>query len=191
LSEPVFFGRYAASPHSTQHHYNYFRDYDPRLGRYFQSDPIGLGGGSNSFLYVKGSPLSLIDRLGLEPGSSEQRGYPPLQRIHPDAALMNNPSYSYWSKQSTEAIISSLKPGTEEPLRVADDGRVFNGNTRTLILEERGFDINSLTRTRYNPTMPNGLFCGAMLFGTFVDAYLNSKCENDPMCKCSKDPFCT
>src|SRR3954452_6121786 len=77
-------------------HYNYFRDYDPRLGRYFQSDPIGLGGGSNSFLYVKGSPLSLIDRLGLEPGSSEQRGYPPLQRIHPDAALMNNPSYSYW-----------------------------------------------------------------------------------------------
>ncbi|SFZ74152.1 RHS repeat domain-containing protein [Chitinimonas taiwanensis] len=29
----------------TGHHYNYFRDYDPAVGRYVQSDPIGLAGG--------------------------------------------------------------------------------------------------------------------------------------------------
>ena len=29
---------------ATHLHYNYFRDYDPRLGRYIESDPIGLGG---------------------------------------------------------------------------------------------------------------------------------------------------
>jgi RHS repeat-associated protein len=27
---------------ATYLHYNYFRDYDPRLGRYIESDPIGL-----------------------------------------------------------------------------------------------------------------------------------------------------
>jgi RHS repeat-associated protein len=47
-------------------HYNYFRDYDPTIGRYVQSDPIGLNGGSmTTYGYVNGSPLMYTDRLGL------------------------------------------------------------------------------------------------------------------------------
>jgi len=47
-------------------HYNYFRDYDPVTSRYVESDPIGLAGGLNSYLYVDGNPLAVSDPLGLQ-----------------------------------------------------------------------------------------------------------------------------
>jgi RHS repeat-associated protein len=46
-------------------HYNYFRDYEPETGRYVESDPIGLGGGVSTFLYVTANPVLLVDPLGL------------------------------------------------------------------------------------------------------------------------------
>ena len=54
----------------TNLHYNYFRDYDPQVGRYVESDPIGLDGGINTYDYVNGRPFAYYDRFGLAPGDN-------------------------------------------------------------------------------------------------------------------------
>lgn len=45
-------------------HYNYYRDYDPQLGRYIESDPIGLHGGPNTYGYAGANPLINVDPDG-------------------------------------------------------------------------------------------------------------------------------
>ncbi|WKB53297.1 RHS repeat-associated core domain-containing protein [Eleftheria terrae] len=45
-------------------HYNRFRFYSPKLGRYLQSDPIGQSGGLNLYAYTA-NPLTQVDVFGL------------------------------------------------------------------------------------------------------------------------------
>ena len=51
-------------------HYNYFRDYDPAVGRYDESDPTGLRDGVNTYGYVHARPTMEGDPFGLGRGAA-------------------------------------------------------------------------------------------------------------------------
>jgi len=58
--------------------YNYYRDYDPSLGLYIQSDLIGLRGGMNTYGYVYQNPVNKVDPYGLfvlNPASGAGAGF--------------------------------------------------------------------------------------------------------------------
>ena len=65
--------------------YNWNRDYNPALGRYVQSDPIGLGGGINTYVYSNASPILQFDFFGLTGGIGTAAG----GAIAPRAPVVN------------------------------------------------------------------------------------------------------
>jgi RHS repeat-associated protein len=52
-------------PETGLYHYK-ARAYNPELGRFMQTDPIGVNGGMNIYAYVGGDPVNLVDPLGLD-----------------------------------------------------------------------------------------------------------------------------
>jgi len=69
IVSPSSYGRIGFPGQVQQHadlYYNYYRDYDPTLGRYVQADPVGLDGDNNAYLYADANPLLNTDPAGLE-----------------------------------------------------------------------------------------------------------------------------
>ncbi len=65
-------------------HYNYHRYFDPSTGRYSRSDPIGLAGGINPYLYANANPLRFVDPYGLFEG--------PVPGVQPQVAPAPSPT---------------------------------------------------------------------------------------------------
>jgi RHS repeat-associated protein len=46
-------------------HYNLWRHYDPKTGKYLRTDPIGLRDNINLYIYSQSNPINLVDPFGL------------------------------------------------------------------------------------------------------------------------------
>lgn len=79
-------------------HYNRFRYYSPELGRYLQSDPLGVAGGINLYAYPS-NPLKLVDVRGLcpEPPPTEEDTSPSTGEEGSDGEKTTVPAEEGWS----------------------------------------------------------------------------------------------
>jgi len=84
--------------------YNYFRDYNPVIGRYVEVDPVGmLKGRNHMFTYVQNNPINLKDPLGLKCKNCMAEYEDCLQKID-DAlqyTLQNLDKMISWEKEKT------------------------------------------------------------------------------------------
>ncbi|WP_310888845.1 RHS repeat-associated core domain-containing protein, partial [Pseudomonas syringae] len=153
----------------TQLSYNYHRDYNPDTGRYVQSDPIGLGGGLNTFGYVSANPLRWSDPRGLAPWDWNGRGNTGVCSYYEQRVCETTGDLSDYYKRAedickgedravnsllTVGIASAWIRGTTN----LSESDIYNKIRAELISNDKNFSSNS---------GPNGVT------GDMIDAYHN------------------
>jgi RHS repeat-associated protein len=152
----------------TQLHYNRFRYYSPALGRYLESDPIGIEGGLNLYAYAP-SPVSDVDLDGLvhsRQRASKKRGKSKAKSVRESIGKKKRrQSKTYRLKLGTntytinrrtgltvraEGIISGSHPGRKKGYRPEPLGGRATGHHRGHLIPEGGVDKPADVNVRQN-----------------------------------------
>ena len=154
--------------------YNYFRYYDPSTGRYLSSDPIGLGGGLNTYLYANANSVRYTDPLGLFTGVLPAPAAPPVGATgSPDGAGRERAPRNFkqlgrelrdllFNEDGNDPADSPIAPPAEEPKQCNDDKKCwferqvyYGGPEKTCVYKQKGaFGIITIRQWAGKPCPP-------------------------------------
>jgi RHS repeat-associated protein len=173
--------------------YNYFRDYDGSIGRYSQSDPVGLTAGINTYVYVTSNPLLWIDSLGLmnisegisgATGETSIHANPGPDVVPPGARAEHLPPHVHMGHNEGPRISTeTFEPLTEE------DARKLSRKQKNFC-KKLGDDIKKLIRTRQMNVFKYGRAM-AILAATPTIALdsVTAACKQDPFFCAEMTPY--
>jgi RHS repeat-associated protein len=104
--------------------YNSFRDYDSATGRYVESDPIGLDGGSYStYSYSRLNPMMFRDPTGLVPNPAEATCIEPAQPICWAGVIADIATWALGGAAGAAALATpGDTPAITNPMQAANGG---------------------------------------------------------------------
>ncbi|ACM19395.1 RHS repeat protein [Geotalea daltonii FRC-32] len=144
-----FPGQYADSESGLN--YNYFRDYNPGIGRYIQADPVGLDEGVTLFIYSGNDPILNEDPLGLwVKRCSRALG----NKNKPKTSKYNPLRHDYLSVSGTFVGFQrgSNMLWSKGRVDVGKDKEEDNGKCHTTICSDDRFDKYVMAFVDYAPT---------------------------------------
>ncbi len=129
LSNPIRFqGQY--HDHETGLHYNRYRYFDPRVGRFISEDPISYAGGLNLFAYAP-NPIEWIDPLGLaicrlSAADKKKMGHAPKSMKNPHRHhIVRENAPRNWKQKNRDYILKSQAIMVKHNIDVNTDLRNF------------------------------------------------------------------
>jgi len=165
--------------------YNYFRDYNPAIGRYLESDPIGTRNGTNHlYVYVSDNPVMGVDPRGL---------YDPFQLNYqfveygPKSCGPCEQSVVI-KKANGYAELGDPTSGLEEPAFFFFAPQLYRTEVTRACLPSCCKKTNDVTKTGTGPMTPQNWYINNVFTFTWKAEYAQFDCSDclNPCKKCKK-----